>query len=88
MMIDTIIDAKEVKFQSPNYYVFMNNIIHSHDSDEEARTALCEQYPELAEMVDDKEWEKLCALYVLYRKVYLVMFQLYWRRKSNGFRLN
>ena len=77
MMIDkTIKSANFIKLYSPNYYILTNNIIDCNLFAEDARNVLNVKYPRLAKQVDDKEWDRVLALYDLLHSVIMIKFKV------------
>ena len=72
----TIKSANFIKLHSPNYYILTNNIIDCNFTKAEARNMLNVEYPRLAKQIDDKEWDRVVAVYKLLHSVRMIKFKL------------
>ncbi len=73
-IIENTFNANKVKFQTPNYFILMNNIIDCSISMDHARHTLKKKYPALDKLVDDAELERMRRLYNLLHDVIMIRF--------------
>jgi hypothetical protein len=75
MFIDKRIDLVNIKYQSRDYYILMNNIIDCCLTLKDVRNCLYKKSPSLCKIVDNNELLRMRRLYCLLREVQLIKWK-------------